>query len=50
MKQLPDHPEIEQIERTGYPSWMREDNDEDAYDNYCDRCYEEQRDRKQFGE
>ena len=25
MEQLPDHPEIRWIERTGYPSWMQED-------------------------
>ena len=41
MRQLPDHPEIQSIERTGYPSWMQpkdldceddwdyEDNDEE---------------------
>ncbi len=47
------HPEIDYIERTGYPSWMQEedeDNDQDAYEAYCDRCYEEYRDRKLFGD
>ena len=47
------HPEIEWIERTGYPSWMQEedeDRDQDAYEAYCDRCYEEYRDRKLFGD
>ena len=32
---IPDHPEISCIERTGYPSWMQEDevlNDEDDED------------------
>ena len=32
---IPDHPEIACIERTGYPSWMQEDevlNDEDDED------------------
>ena len=28
MIQLPDHPEIQWAERTGYPSWMQEDDDE----------------------
>ena len=47
------HPEIDWIERTGYPSWMqpdREDYDQDAYEAYCDRCYEENQDRKIFGD
>ena len=26
---LADHPEIQYIERTGYPSWMQEDEEED---------------------
>ena len=26
---IPDHPEIQYIERTGYPSWMQEDEEED---------------------
>ena len=25
---LADHPEIQSIERTGYPSWMQEDEEE----------------------
>lgn len=34
MFEIPDHPEIACIERTGYPSWMQEDvlNDEDEED------------------
>ena len=36
-----EHPEIGWIERTGYPSWMQEREDE--YDE--DRAYEEARDR-----
>lgn len=28
MIDLPDHPEIQWIERTGYPSWMQDDEDE----------------------
>lgn len=45
------HPEIDWIERTGYPSWMQgEDDDQEAYEAYCDRCYEESRDRKLFGD
>lgn len=42
--EIPDHPEIACIERTGYPSWMqeREDYDDD------DRFYEEQRESELF--
>ena len=35
--EIPDHPEIACIERTGYPSWMQEDevlNDEDDEEDY----------------
>lgn len=45
---IPDHPEITCIERTGYPSWMQES--EDDYDDYDDRFYEEQRERNRFGD
>ena len=59
--EIPDHPEIESIERTGYPSWMQEEEEEDLLDeDYCesefwgdddeDRCYEERRDRERFGD
>ena len=44
------HPEIDWIERTGYPSWMQEDDEPDDYDDYEDRCYEEYRDRKLLGD
>lgn len=47
------HPEITWVERTGYPSWMNpkeDDYDQDAYEAYADRCYEEERDRRLFGE
>ena len=27
---IPDHPEIQYIERTGYPSWMQEDEEDDG--------------------
>ena len=33
MIQLPDHPEIQWIERTGYPSWMQEDDEEGEEDD-----------------
>lgn len=36
-----EHPEIGWIERTGYPSWMQEDED---------RAYEEAKERELFGE
>ena len=52
--EIPDHPEIACIERTGYPSWMQEDvlddeDDEEDYDSeiWGDECeddlYEETR-------
>ena len=34
---IPEHPEIELALRTGYPSWMQEDDD----DGYEDDYYEE---------
>ena len=30
MIQLPDHPEIQWAEKTGFPSWMQEDDEEDG--------------------
>ena len=48
-----EHPEITRCLRTGYPSWMNpeeEEYDQDAYEEYCDRCYEENRDRMLFGD
>lgn len=45
--EIPDHPEIACIERTGYPSWMQEDDqlwDDD------DRSYDEMRERELFGD
>ena len=35
--EIPDHPEIESIERTGYPSWLQEEEDDDLLDeDYCE--------------
>jgi hypothetical protein len=51
MQQILQHPEITCIERTGYPSWMNpeeDDFDQDAYEAYCDRCYEEYKERMLF--
>ena len=31
-----EHPEIGHIERTGYPSWMRDNRDLDVDDDYDD--------------
>ena len=31
---IPDHPEIACIERTGYPSWMQETEDLDEEDDF----------------
>ena len=47
--------------RTGYPSWMQEDevlndeDDEDSYDDeecddYCDYLYDERREHELFGD
>lgn len=55
------HPEIDWIEKTGYPSWMQEEevlNDEDDEieeselwgDEYEDSYYEERRERELFGD
>ena len=57
--EIPDHPEIACIERTGYPSWMQDDvlddeDDEEDYDSefWGDECeddlYEESREREFF--
>ena len=32
MIQIADHPEIQWIERTGYPSWMQETNEDEGED------------------
>lgn len=45
---MEEHPEIGWIERTGYPSWMQEE-DLDDYDDYEDRAYEESREQEMFG-
>lgn len=42
-----EHPEITCIERTGYPSWMQEDeeDEDEEYEMYDeDSAYEERRD------
>ena len=57
--EIPDHPEIACIERTGYPSWMQEDvlddeDDEEDYDSEFwgdereDDLYEEARESELF--
>lgn len=43
---MPEHYEIGWIERTGYPSWMQED---DPYFEDEDALYEESREREIFG-
>ena len=44
-----EHPEIGWIERTGYPSWMQEEDDEEEDEEYEmydeDSEYEDRRDR-----
>ena len=42
---IPDHPEIGWIERTGYLSWMQEQDEDDD-----DRFYEEHREQELFGD
>lgn len=37
-----EHPEIGWIERTGYPSWIQDDDFSEEFDE--DRAYEERRD------
>ncbi len=41
---IPDHPVIAETERFGYI--RGKEYDEDAYEAYCDRCYEEKRDNE----
>ena len=41
------HPEITNIERTGYPSWMQEGNTKEIDE---DSLYEERRERDLFEE
>lgn len=60
--EIPDHPEIACIERTGYPSWMQEDDevlddeDDEDYETefWGDECeddlYEEARESELFGD
>lgn len=50
MKPL-EHPDITRTLRTGYP-WPEpeEEEDQDAYEAYCDRCYEERREAELFGD
>lgn len=48
-----EHPDITRAERTGYPSWMdpkEDDYDQDAYEAYCDAVYEQEKDRRIFGD
>ena len=45
---MEEHPEIGWIERTGYPSWMQEE-DMDDWDDYEDIAYEESRGHELFG-
>ena len=43
--EIPDHPEIACIERTGYPSWMQEDvlDDEDDEEDYDSEFWGDER-------
>lgn len=53
MKQVLEHPDITRTLRMGYPARMNpeeEEYDQDAYEAYCDRCYEEQKEALIFGE
>ena len=47
-----EQPEITRTLRTGHP-WAdpeEEEYDQEAYEAYCDRCYEEQKEAIIFGE
>ena len=46
------HPEIDWIERTGYPSWMQGNGrfDQDDYDDYCEELYQQKVDKERFDE
>lgn len=47
-----EHPDITRTLRTGYP-WAdpeEEEYDQEAYEVYCDRCYEERREAELFGD
>lgn len=51
MKPL-EHPDITRTLRNGFP-WTdpeEEEFDQDAYEAYCDRCYEEQKEALLFGD
>lgn len=46
-----EHPDITRTLLTGYPGEdPDEEYDPDAYEAYCDRCYEERREAMLFGE
>ena len=40
---IPDHPEVACIERTGYPSWMQEDVLDDEDDDYDSEFWGDER-------
>lgn len=43
-----EHPEISVALRTGYPSWMQENDQQEEFDE--DALYDEQRDEMLFGD
>ena len=47
-----EHPDITRTLRTGnlWADPEEEEYDQDAYEAYCDRCYEEQKEALIFGE
>lgn len=47
MRNMLEHSEIGWIERTGYPSWMQDDEPHEEPDE--DALYEERRERELFG-
>lgn len=58
MYHIPDHPEIESIMRTGYPTWMQDDfededeeyDEEEAYYDWCDLQGDLAREERLFGD
>ena len=47
MREMLEHPDITSTLRTGYPSWMQDDEPHEEPDE--DALYEERREREMFG-
>lgn len=49
MQTVQEHPEVSRTLRTGYP-FAEEQFDQEAYEIYCDQCYEEAKEQALFGD